>query len=323
MGFDINDVVSAKKQNKKGSSNNPLFAERLEDVIDMKIVWAPTQDCAPWEKHDRFDSWYNEKDCDDLIQSIKKKGDQEIPGLIRPIPEGKYPVSHKLHGYKYEIIYGARRHFACKINAVPVFLAKLCNYDDKKCRALMHIENAQRKDITDMERAKSIAEAYRDDYTAGKNGGYRTMANDYKESKSTIENHEKAGRIWFVDEINHVFSSLADLPVLASKKIIAFYESSKDLVLSVLAKLEADELFTQSSDKVKAKSILEHLHKKDVTQLYKPCAKQITVDDIGIIKGKVTDKGEVTIKFPPSAAKINKKDYSKIVGDIMEELGMR
>jgi len=320
----MNDDV---KENGEESGNNPLLNNdgKPEDVLDLNIMWFPTEQCVPWEKHDRFSTWYNEKECEDLINSIKKKGDQEIPALIRAIPSDKYPKGHINNGKKYEIIYGARRHYACSVNKVPVFLAKLCAYDDKKCRALMHIENAQRKDISKMERAKAIAEAYREDYQ-GESGSYRSMALDYKETKSTLEEYEKAGRIWFVSEINVVFEDLAQLPISTTKKIIGKYEESKERILDVIGMLLSDKKYmSNSSDKHRAKQILKLVENKEESceTMYKSNNVKFAQEGVGVVTGKVTSNGYITIKLPPSAAKINKKEYSAIVFKIMSDLGMR
>lgn len=314
------------------SINKPSFSRRTSPAMDNKerasdqvVFWLQTEQCAPWEEHDRGEEWYNEVNSADLIESIKQKGDQALPGLVREIEKDKYPEGHKLHGKKYEIIYGARRHFACKHNGVKSYLAKLCDYDDKKCLALMHIENAQRKDISIMDRAKSIHTAYKKYWEDGGKGSFQTMANEYKEPKSTIHEYELAGRVWFINEVKDLFSDMQKIAKGSAMKIASAWEVNSGLVIDILNSLKEKPYFLSLSDSAKARKIVETIKTKNNLEKEFFAFKQTEFkdDNLGIIKGKVSESGVITIQLPPSAASINKKRYSDIIEKVMVKLEMR
>lgn len=329
----LDAVINADKDDGKQSESKSLsgFKRRTSPVMDDKerasdeaVYWVPTNQCAPWVEHDRGNDWFNEQNCHDLIDSIKQKKDQIMAGLIRVIPEGKYPAGHALHGLKYEIIYGARRHFACKHNGLDVYLAKICDYDDKKCLALMHIENAQRKDISKMERARSIAKAFSNHWSEG-GTSYQKMAALYKESKTVIYEYEMAGRLFFIEEISSCFDDLFKVPKTSAMKISAYWESSKEIVEGVLEALKQDKIFPSLSESRKARFILEAIKESDGDKkdVYISRQSEFKEQSIGIIKSKVNEDGMITIQLPPSAAKVNKKFYAELIERVMKELGMR
>src|SRR5580698_503110 len=89
---------------------------------------------------------YTRERCHDLIESIARDGQQE-PAVAR-----------KLSGdtsYDYELIYGMRRRYACEVLGRKLKL-RVVDVDDARAAVLMHIENADRQDITPMERALSF-----------------------------------------------------------------------------------------------------------------------------------------------------------------------
>ena len=94
--------------------------------------------CRPWKYHNRSNAWYTKERCQDLIDSIVKDGQLE-PALAR-----------KLTGdpkFDFELIYGMRRRFAAEFTHTKLKI-RLTEADDAKAAVLMHIENADRQDIT-------------------------------------------------------------------------------------------------------------------------------------------------------------------------------
>ena len=57
--------------------------------------------------------------------------------------------------FDFELIYGMRRRFAAEFTHTKLKI-RLTDADDAKAAVLMHIENADRQDITPMERALSF-----------------------------------------------------------------------------------------------------------------------------------------------------------------------
>jgi len=85
--------------------------------------------------------------CRDLAEKIKAQG-QLVPGLVR---------RHPTIPGKCEIIFGHRRHIACRLADVP-FLALLHEgpLTDEEIIAMQYAENADREDMTDFERKEKI-----------------------------------------------------------------------------------------------------------------------------------------------------------------------
>ena len=102
--------------------------------------------CRPWKFHNRTDAWYTRERCQDLIDSIAKDGQLE-PALARRLEGDK--------DYDFELIFGMRRRFACEATGQKLKV-RVVDADDARAAVLMHIENADRQDITPMERAISF-----------------------------------------------------------------------------------------------------------------------------------------------------------------------
>lgn len=99
----------------------------------------------PWKYHNRTEAWYTRERCQDLIESIAKDEQQE-PALARKISGDP--------AFDYELIYGMRRRYACEVLNKKLKL-RVIEADDACAAVLMHIKNADRQDITPMERARS------------------------------------------------------------------------------------------------------------------------------------------------------------------------
>jgi ParB/RepB/Spo0J family partition protein len=89
----------------------------------------------------------NFENIDELASSIVENG------LIQPIAVVKQDGG-------YMIISGERRYRACKKIALKTIKAHVIQADNKKVRELSLIENIQRDDLTDFEKAKFIVELW-------------------------------------------------------------------------------------------------------------------------------------------------------------------
>ncbi len=335
-------ALAAKEQQKKSTnkhdpkkSRKDLGTRLIETKRQIKDIYKVlTKEVGLWEHHDRGVEWFNAENCADLLSDLP--GDyspawedwQELPGLVRVIPSGKYPKEHKLYGKKYEVIYGGRRHWVCQHKGVKYFQAKVVNekdgYDDKYCMALMHRENAKRQDILKMERARSIHKAYRDYWQDDSATSLRAMAEMYNEPLTTIADYERAGRIFFMDDVNIIFKDIRKLPVSAAKNFVAAYESEKNKVISLIDELNQEDINSTADSKV-IKTILDLLkaNKKKAEGLFDKKSVSVKADNIGLIKATINNNGEVTLRLPAAAHKVNKKILSDIVHSSLEELGVR
>ena len=124
-------------------------------ATDLVIVIQPGQ-CRPWTHHDRNRAALNEETCKDLLASIRQRGQNEQPIIVRSIDEPSR---------RYEIIAGVRRHWCVTHlteNGHPnVKLLGIVRDDlnDTDAFQIGDLENRNRKDITTLERARSYEHA--------------------------------------------------------------------------------------------------------------------------------------------------------------------
>ena len=158
-GLNLKDVASQVKERGEGSplERSPAQPTLAAAELALKGRSMPSLErenihavdprrCRPWKFHNRTDAWYTRERCQDLIDSIAKDGQLE-PALARRLEGDK--------DYDFELIFGMRRRFACEVTGQKLKV-RVVEADDARAAVLMHIENADRQDITPMERAISF-----------------------------------------------------------------------------------------------------------------------------------------------------------------------
>jgi ParB family chromosome partitioning protein len=132
------------------------IGDRLAGELEEKTLrWVDPSECRMWERHNRDYDLLNEENCRDLIDGIRAQGRQEFPAIVRPVTDPHF---------KYEVICGARRHFAIswlRSNNYTQFkyLVEPRDLGDEEAFRLADIENREREDISDYERAIDYADA--------------------------------------------------------------------------------------------------------------------------------------------------------------------
>ena len=199
------------------STQNNLPAVRLsekthshEDKKRQMVYSVSPEVCLPWHYHDRDNSWLTEKGCSDLIASIKNNG-QKIPAIARRI--------NTEDGIQYEIIAGARRWFACKSLGINLILS-LTDRSDKECAILMHIENKDRKDISDFERALS----YKSQLESGVFASNDDLANSLGLSKATISKTLSAAKLIDYDFVMKIIEDIKKISLISAYKVCRILE---------------------------------------------------------------------------------------------------
>lgn len=113
-------------------------------------------DCTVWDGNPRDQPGLSFDSCQSLIESIATEGGNRIPVLVRPNPPGA--------SQPYELLVGSRRRFAIdwlnhngrpelRLNALVV------NLSDEEAFRLADIENRERQDISELDRARSYHNA--------------------------------------------------------------------------------------------------------------------------------------------------------------------
>ncbi len=160
-----NDLPASNKninQDKKNriSSRKETFSEQANTVLTKQLLVDPAR-CRMWSGHNRRYELLNEHRCQDLIEGFRSQGRQEIPAIVRKITDDDYD---------YEVICGARRHWTATYMRKKwpdfKFLIEPRQLTDEEAFRLSDIENRDRDDICDYERAidykKALHEYYND-----------------------------------------------------------------------------------------------------------------------------------------------------------------
>lgn len=106
--------------------------------------------CRMWAGHNRDYAGLSEARCDDLIESLKAQGKQEVPALVRRVRDDP--------SCDFEVVCGARRHWSVswlRSHNYPDFrfLIEVRDLTDEEAFRLADLENRARADISDFERA--------------------------------------------------------------------------------------------------------------------------------------------------------------------------
>ncbi|SOH93847.1 chromosome partitioning protein, ParB family [Monaibacterium marinum] len=122
------------------------------DTEEKTLRWVDPDNCRMWRQHNRDYDLLNEENCADLIEGMRAQGQQEFPAIVRKLDPAEG------HDHEYEVICGARRHWTVswlRANNYPKFrfLIDVRELTDEEAFRLADIENRDRRDISDYERA--------------------------------------------------------------------------------------------------------------------------------------------------------------------------
>jgi ParB/RepB/Spo0J family partition protein len=257
----------------------------------------------PWKYHNRTAAWYTRERCLDLVESIAKDGQQE-PVLAR-----------KLTGeanFDYELIYGMRRRFACEHLNAKLKL-RVLDVDDARAAVLMHIENADRQDITAMERAVSFQSQIEAKLFATQDA----LAEAIGLSKGQVAKMIKAASLMRVSSIAALFSDKSQVPVDQAYKLAALMDRSgaKEVVLKAAQNLASKG---RREPRETLKTLLGSL---DRSSRFDPLQKSFNVGSAGRVVVTRNARGKVTMAFPKGIKGYEKAEVLAAVEQVWKELG--
>lgn len=188
---ETSDASEKVEPKSSGPQINP-FAQRegaLSDIAqgrvrDVRLRMVDPKVCRMWEKHNRIYDLLDAENCADLIGSIRAQGKQEIPAVVRRLKDDP-------EGYEYEVISGARRHFAVSYlreeeNRKEIFyLIEIKDLADEEAFRFADLENRGRQDISDYERGREYLKALGDYYE----NNMTRMAQRMEVSKSLLSSY--------------------------------------------------------------------------------------------------------------------------------------
>jgi len=261
--------------------------------------------CRAWSYHNRTAAWYTRDRCQDLIESIAKDGQQE-PAVAR-----------KLVGdpnFDYELIYGMRRRFACEHLNARLKL-RVIDADDARAAVLMHIENADRQDITPMERALS----FQSQLEARIFPTQEALADAIGLTKGQVSKLVKAASLMRHATLTQLFVDKSAVPVDAAYKLATLWErpGAKEVILKAAQNLLQKERAGRSPvDLIKV--LLASL---DRSRKFEPVQKQYNLGTIGRVIVTRNARGKVTLAFPQGFTTIDKSAVVAAIEEIIKDLG--
>jgi ParB/RepB/Spo0J family partition protein len=260
--------------------------------------------CRAWAHHNRTAAWYTRDRCQDLIESIAKDGQQE-PAVAR-----------KLAGdpnFDYELIYGMRRRFACEFLNTKLKL-RVIEADDARAAVLMHIENADRQDITPMERALS----FQSQLEAKIFPTQDALSDAIGLTKGQVSKLVKAATLMRQGTISQLFPDKSTVPVDAAYKLATLWDrpGAKEVILKAAQNLLQKERAGRSpADLLKA--LIASL---DRSRKFDPVQRHYNVGAAGRVIVTRNARGKVTLAFPEGFVNVEKSTVFVAIEQIMKDL---
>jgi ParB/RepB/Spo0J family partition protein len=264
----VNSNVQRQEELRAGASLVPTTKIGIAGYNDeitrrIPVLEVDPQLCEPWEYHNRDKVWL-QNHCNDLIDSFRRVGQNE-PVLLRVAKPGV--------GHKYDIIYGARRWYACKSIKGQKLLARITEAGDRECMILMHEENANSKDISKFERACS----FKIQYDTGVFESQLDFAKAMNVSKTTISSMFIAAELlqqpWFNEFI-------VNKAVVSLKKALSIASELRNAAVANLVNTEVEQLrarLAEGAPKMTTEQFIDFLEE---VIFCREGAKQKTIENI-------------------------------------------
>jgi ParB/RepB/Spo0J family partition protein len=261
--------------------------------------------CRPWKYHNRSNAWYTKEGCQDLIDSIPRDGQSE-PALGR-----------RLQGdpnFDFELIYGLRRRFAAEATHSKLKV-RITEADDARCAVLMHIENADRQDITPMERALSFLQQLEAKVFTTQ----EAMAEAFGLGSPQVTRLLKAAQLFKHPSLANLFPIKRAVPVAASYELMALMErpGAKEVVLKA-----AQNLSARGEGAKPPAALLKHLlGSLDRSKRLEPFRHEYHVGPTTRMNVVRNPKGKVTLAFPKGLREADREGLLLAIDKMLKDLG--
>jgi ParB family transcriptional regulator, chromosome partitioning protein len=317
-GVSLKDVAAQVRDRGEGSpleksAAQPTLAAaemalsgRSMPAMEREVVLAvDPKRCRPWKFHNRTEGWYTRERCQDLIDSIAKDGQLE-PALARKL-DG-------VAGYDFELIFGMRRRFACEVTGQKLKI-RVLDADDARAAVLMHIENADRQDITPMERAISFLTQV----DARVFPTQVAMAEALGVSKGQVAKMIKAAGLLKVPAIAALFPDRSTVPVDQAYKLAAVMErpGAKEIVIKAAQTL-ASRGGTGRAPAAVLSQLAASLERRST---YEVLRREYNVGTAGRVQLMRNPKGKVTLTFRSGLKASDREAVIAAMEKILSDLG--
>jgi ParB family chromosome partitioning protein len=317
-GVNLSDVARSIKERAepspfdRASSAKPVLAAaemaltgRTVPALERENIFSvDPKRVRPWKYHNRIDSWYTRERCQDVIDSIARDGQQE-PAVAR-----------KLSGdpnHDYELIYGMRRRYACDVLGRKLKL-RVVDVDDARAAVLMHIENADRQDITPMERALSFqtqieAKIFTTQEALGDAMGL---------SKPQVSKMLKAAQLMRQGSIGPLFTDKGAVPVEQAYKLATLLErpGAKEIILQAAKNLGRDGQGRREAGEI-LRSLIGSL---DRSKKFDPLQRQYNVGASRRVLVTRNARGKVSLAFTQGLQGLERSEVLTAIEQILKDL---
>ena len=317
-GMNLKDVAAEARERGEGSptGRSPVQATvpaaelalrgRSMPALEREnILSVDPKRCRPWKFHNRTAAWYTRERCQDLIDSIVKDGQLE-PALARKVTGDSE--------HDFELIFGMRRRFACEATGQKLRI-RVIEASDAKAAVLMHIENADRQDITPMERAISfLVQSEAKVFPT-----QEAMAAELNVSKGQVAKMIKAAGLLKHPAIGALFPDRSVVPVEQAYKLAALMErpGAKEVVLKA-----AQTLGQKGAAKRPASDVLKQLTTSlDRKTSHEVLRKEYNIGAAGRVQVMRNPKGKVTLTFRTGLKAADREAVIAAMEKILSDLG--
>jgi ParB family chromosome partitioning protein len=261
--------------------------------------------CRPWKYHNRSVSWYTKERCQDLIDSVVKDGQLE-PALARKVTGES--------DFDFELIYGMRRRFAAEFTHSKLKI-RLTEADDAKAAVLMHIENADRQDITAMERALS----FQQQLEAKIFPTQEAMAEAFGLGSPQVTKLLKAAQLFKHAPIAQLFLDRSAVPVAPAYELVTLMErpGAKEVVLKAAQNLGA----RGEGGRTPAATLKYLATSLDRSRQVEPIKREYNVGASTRMSVVRNPKGKVTITFPKGLRSSDREGLLAAIDKLLKDLG--
>ena len=317
-GANLSDIARSVKErgepspfDKPGSARPVVPAAelaltgRVAPELERENIFAvDPKRVRPWKYHNRTEAWYTRERCQDLIDSIAKDGQQE-PAVARRLKGDP--------NFDYELIYGMRRRFACELLGKKLKL-RVIEADDAHAAVLMHIENADRQDITPMERALSFQTQIEAKVFATQDA----LAEAIGLSKGQVAKMLKAAGVLKHATLAGLFADKSAIPVIQAYNLAMLLErpGAKEVILQAAKNLARD-----GEGRAPADMIRTLIGSLDRSKKFQPVQKQYNVGTARRVTVTRNARGKVTLAFPQGLQGVERAEVINAVEEILKDLG--
>jgi ParB family chromosome partitioning protein len=261
--------------------------------------------CRPWKYHNRSVSWYTKERCQDLIDSVVKDGQLE-PALARKVTGES--------DFDFELIYGMRRRFAAEFTHSKLKI-RLTEADDAKAAVLMHIENADRQDITAMERALS----FQQQLEAKIFPTQEAMAEAFGLGSPQVTKLLKAAQLFKHAPIAQLFLDRSAVPVAPAYELVTLMErpGAKEVVLKAAQNLGA----RGEGGRTPAATLKYLATSLDRSRQVEPIKREYNVGASTRMSVVRNPKGKVTMTFPKGLRSSDREGLLAAIDKLLKDLG--